>query len=363
MQSRSGRSQKIRHNYTKIYGLTGALCVVVALVVAITVSQMGLVGKKVPTGTTSAPLTESPSLPEKSPVASLPESPSLPTETPTPSEEDYGPAILRIPMNEAALMEVNPLTIVDAAHPFDPSRAQNIVNMWAVKEHPYGQGNRLQFPGSNAPLNNEAFLALRELQYVLGAEHENVCLFVQSGYLAVAQDGKLTCECSDKNLSEASHSEHATGYAVDLRFCKKLESGAVGDFRSFQEAPMTATILSNCAKFGWIQSWSAGNALVNNKTNQDQGHFRYVGVPHALYIMEKGLTFDGYMEALRATNYMRPLQVTDSDTKTVYKIYFISAEDALNPAKGVPVPVDSTYDIKGNGVDGFIVTLTEKAAE
>jgi D-alanyl-D-alanine carboxypeptidase len=340
---------------------------VVTLVIAITLTQIGLIGdKNNPTGTlppasspfdpqTSAPATETPT-PSASPSAT----PSVETPTPTPSN---GPAIPRVPMTANQLTATNPLLIVNGDHPFDPKNALDIVNMWALKDTSHGSGNRLQFPGSEAPLNNEAFLALQQLQFALGAEHEGYCLFVKSSYISVLQDGKMTCECSDKNLTDVRHSSHATGYTVDLRFYKKT-----GDTTSYSYIydptvkAVTTTLLEQCAKYGWIQSWSADNLGTNGKQVIDQGEFRYVGVPHALYIMENGLTFDGYMAALKETNYMKPLQVTDADTQTIYKMYYISAEVATDPAKGIPVPAGSDYKIQGNGADGFIVTLTEKTA-
>ncbi|MBQ8911626.1 MAG: D-alanyl-D-alanine carboxypeptidase family protein [Clostridia bacterium] len=363
MQSRSGRSQKIRHSYTKIYALTAGLCAIVALVVAITTSQLGLIGKKTPTlPPASATPSEEQSTPAATPTPTPSATPSV--ETPSPSEPTVDPAITRIPMTEAALSATNPLLVVSPEHPFTPSNALDIVNMWAEKDTSKGQNNRLQFPGSSAPLNNEAFLALQQLQFALGAQHEGYCLFIKSSYSAVTQDGKMTCECSDKNLTDAGHSDHATGYAVDLRFYKKTDTGTTYSYLyDATVREVTKTLLAECAKYGWIQSWSENNLVQNGKQMIDQGHFRYVGIPHSLYITENGLTFDGYMKALKETNYMKPLQVTDSDTKTIYKIYFISAEDALNPAKGIPVPTGSSYKIQGNGADGFIVTLSEQTAE
>jgi D-alanyl-D-alanine carboxypeptidase len=343
----------------KIYLLTAALCVVVALILAITLPQLGLVGKK-PQETVSPSPT--PSVSEGSPTVSETPTPSSPeSETPTPSEEP-DPAIERKPMTAADLTATNPLLIVNAEHPFNPAKALNIVNMYNVKDTSHGV-NRLQFAGSTALLNEEAFLALQELQFVMGDAHEGYCLFTKTCQITVGEN-MVDCDCSEKTLDDATKSPHSTGYVVDLRLYKKTDGNtSYSYFQSPGVQDVAATVLKNCAKFGWIQSWSATNLAANGKTANDQGEFRYVGVPHALYIMEKGLTFDGYMEAVRQTNYMKPLQVIDAESQTVYKIYFVSAEDATNPAKGVPVPAGSDYKIQGNGVDGFIVTLTEKTAE
>ena len=61
MNSRSGRSQRIRHNYMKIYLLTGALCLVAAVIVGLTVLNVTKgVLPETPEPTTQAPETPTP---------------------------------------------------------------------------------------------------------------------------------------------------------------------------------------------------------------------------------------------------------------------------------------------------------------
>ena len=354
MQSRSGRSQKIRHNYMKIYGLTAALVVVVALIVAITVTSLGVVSGKNPPSKTDGP-SPAPPMPAAKPPLSTPATPDSESTEASSKEEQVG-KIQYITVTQNDLTAINPLRIVSPAAPFNPAGARDIVNMYDLADKSNSK-NRLQFLGASSPLNKEAFEALQQLQFTVGSAHEGYCFMITQGYISVLNaEGKVNCNCSESELTDLSHSTHASGYVVDLRYLK--DGAGYQVFDAAVQSTVTRTLLDNCGKFGWIQSWSGANLAANGKINTDQRNFRYVGVPHALYIMEKGLTFEGYLEALKtSTNFNKPLLITDNSTSTAYKIYYVAADTALS--KGVPVPQGATYTVQGNGVDGFIVTLTE----
>ncbi|MBP3322458.1 MAG: hypothetical protein J6M12_08885 [Clostridia bacterium] len=355
MQSRSGRSQKIRHSYMKIYGLTAALILVVALIVAITVTSLGVVSGKKPPVTTDP---TSPSAPATEPEASSkPSSPSAPAskEEESSKEENVG-KIQYIAVTEQDLTAINPLRIVDAEHPFNPVEAVGRTDCFPIADKSNPK-NRVAFNTNPFFMNGEAFAALQQLQFVVGAAHEGYCLLLYNGHIVtLGADGTVSCKCSEGKLTDVSHSVHSTGYVVDLRYLKDQVGYQVYD--SAVRGTVTATLLENCGRFGWIQSWSSANLALNGREEIDQRTFRYVGVPHALYIMEKGLTFDGYQQALKGTNYNKPLQIVDEANATVYNIYYVAAESALT--KGVPVPQGASYTVQGNGADGFIVTITEK---
>ena len=355
MQSRSGRSQKIRHNYMKIYGLTAALCVIVAAVIAITAVQAGFIAGKAPAGS-KAPVAGSPSAPAvSSPEESI--APSLPDGSKEESPVDTRP-ITYIECTRNDLMVANPLRIIDTNHPFNANEALDIINMYSAVDKSNGEGNRLKFATSSLPLNSTAFNKLQELQFALNAVHANFCIeILQSQVTMVGADGTISCYCADSDLSDVTCSTHIAGYTVDLRFSEeKGKNDTSYQIYSHEvKATVTRTLLEICGKYGWIQSWSEANLSKYDKTDIDLRNFRYVGVPHALYIMEKGITFEDYMTQLKSTNYNKPLQISGAEQGTVYQVYYIPAGADTTR---VPVPQGSSYQIVGNGVDGFIVTLT-----
>lgn len=351
MNSRSGRAQTIRHNYMKIYGLTAALCVVVALAVALTALQLGSFSGRAPSVTDPTTQGSSPAASESSPTGT---SPAAPT------SEDKHAAFEVLTYGEAELKAVNPLLIVDAAHPFDPSGAKDLAVI-KTTEPPADGKQPSVFTWSNQ-MNAEALTALQRLQKAMtdkfGDEGQ---LFVNISYTFDISDvqgglniGLSAAKCADKNCTDPGHSDHATGYAVDIRYNDgKYLTDAV-------KAEQTAYLQSVCASFGFVQSWVQKGLLTQGKTQGDTWHFRYVGVPHALYMAANGLSFDGYMEALRATNINKHLSVPSADGAGSYEMYFIGYN--ANGATDVRVPTGSNYTVWGNGVDGFIVTIAPQTS-
>ncbi len=350
MSSRSGRSQTIRHNYIKIYALTAALCVVTALAVTFTALHLGSFRKNTPIVGTNPPSGNS--------SATSP-APDISSKGGT-SDQSKGPsaAITYIDCDEALKNALNPLLIVDAEHPFDPLKASDLTVIKTtdapadgVKPMVYTYGNRM---------NSQALTAFQRLQKnMIDAYGDEGKLFVNISYTSLLTEdldgfniGLSAAKCSDKNCTEAGHSDHATGYAVDIRYGdgKELTTGT--------KIEQTTHLQAVCADYGFIQSWVQNGTLTAGKIQKDTWHFRYVGIPHALYMSKNAIGFDGYMEALRATNFNKRLSVASSDGVS-YEMYFIPAAGA---STRVPVPTGSTYTISGNGVDGFIVTLTSSAS-
>ena len=78
-------------------------------------------------------------------------------------------------------------------------------------------------------------------------------------------------------------------------------------------------------------------------------HFRYVGIPNATAMVNEGLCLEEYIDFIK--NYTAGglhYQVTTADG--IYDIYYADSVQ-------VPVPQMQSYEISGNNVDGFIVTV------
>lgn len=112
-------------------------------------------------------------------------------------------------------------------------------------------------------------------------------------------------------------------------------------------------IYDNMQNYGFILRYPVSKDLITGMPSSTY-RFRYVGVPHAIYIAQNNLTLEEYIENIRSYNKDKPLKVTDG-TKN-YDIYYVPAN--VNNVTEVPVPTDKTYTISGNNIDGFIVTVT-----
>lgn len=144
-------------------------------------------------------------------------------------------------------------------------------------------------------------------------------------------------------------SEHHTGLAVDLTiYTDKNESMTFTDNPDY-----TAWMASNAHKFGFILRYPSDKTDIT-KIGYEDWHYRYVGKPHAYYISVNNLCFEEYIDELRKYPFDgKHLEITDDEGKS-WEIYFVAATGETTE---VPVPKYIPYEISGNNVDGFIITI------
>jgi len=175
----------------------------------------------------------------------------------------------------------------------------------------------------------------------------------------------------------AGYSEHHTGLAFDAYvFTDEQKTYKLGD----EDMPEVYNwIYNNCARFGFIHRYP-GNKEALTGYGAESWHFRYVGIPHAAIIEEKNFCLEEYIDFIKDYSYDNYLVATGSDGAT-YAIYYegvkletvVIAEvkdangNVITPASvsqqmpdkaTLHLPIgDVPYEISGNNVDGFIVTV------
>ena len=148
-------------------------------------------------------------------------------------------------------------------------------------------------------------------------------------------------------VAKPGYSEHETGYAFDFSETVNYEYDGTGDFAWFTE---------NCYKYGFILRYPEDKEDIT-EIRYEPWHFRYVGIPHAYYMTKNGICLEEYIEQLRSYTYDgEHLAFTDHNGQA-YEVYFVPA-DASADQTPIPVPPGAKYDISGNNIDGFIVTIT-----
>ena len=159
-------------------------------------------------------------------------------------------------------------------------------------------------------------------------------------------DLAMTGEDGSTRVAKPGFSEHETGYAFDLT------ETVSGDYQGTGEY---AWINENCYKYGFIERYKEDKTELT-KIQPEPWHFRYVGLPHAYYMTKNNLCLEEYINILSQYVYgEHHLEFTD-ESGMGYEIYFIPA-DMSAETTNVPVPAGKKYDISGNNVSGFIVTL------
>ena len=143
-------------------------------------------------------------------------------------------------------------------------------------------------------------------------------------------------------------SEHQTGLAVDLaQNAAQIDpirplfpdTGACGRFRRL------------AAEYGFIERYPAGKEHVTGIAHEPW-HFRYVGHPHARIMAEYGLCLEEYIGLLRQYRHDGE-HLWFSEKPRRFEIYFVP-EEQFGPDTA---PACGCYQVSGNNVDGFIVTV------
>lgn len=141
--------------------------------------------------------------------------------------------------------------------------------------------------------------------------------------------------------SPPGHSEHQAGLAVDFGI---YSGGAV---RTFLGTGVYAWFLQNSHEFGFILRFPANKTDIT-ETAHEPWHFRYVGEPHAYLMYQNDWCLEEYIELLMDYTRDEPYNVLYNGEE--YEIYFTWDLD-------VYIPFDCEFDISGNNIEGFIVTL------
>ena len=146
---------------------------------------------------------------------------------------------------------------------------------------------------------------------------------------------------ADRYVMKPGHSEHHSALVADLGIM-----GWDGSVDYFNESD--SWLSSNCHKYGFIVRYPAEKADITG-IDSEPWHFRYVGVPNATAMMTEGLCMEEYMDFIKSyTAGGLHYQVTTADG--IFDIYYAEGVQ-------VPVPQMQSYEISGNNVDGFIVTV------
>ena len=151
---------------------------------------------------------------------------------------------------------------------------------------------------------------------------------------------------NDPNAVIDYNDENSSGYSFDIR----VYITASGKNRRLNEDEQ-AWLAENCQAYGFVLRYEEGK---EDKTGvlADLFHFRYVGIPHSMYMKQNNMCLEEYVEFVKNYSYSSPLTVR-SGFRT-YSIYYVAATGASTRAY---VPAGSVYTVSGNNIDGYIITV------
>lgn len=181
-----------------------------------------------------------------------------------------------------------------------------------------------------------------------------------SGYRSLEEqtaiyDGSLKDNGEDftrKYVALPNHSEHQTGLAIDLGLNKPdidfirpdfPYGGICEEFR--QAAP----------DYGFIERYAKDKEEITG-ISHEPWHFRYVGYPHSKIMQENGFSLEEYTQFIKA--YLEDKKyLFEQAHRAEIEIYYVPAKDDKTLIK---IPENCVYQISGNNIDGFVVTIWRK---
>lgn len=150
----------------------------------------------------------------------------------------------------------------------------------------------------------------------------------------------------------AGESEFHTGMAFRLVHSSENEKSVAINNSSLGDKYQW--IYDHAHEYGFIVRYPENKAAI---TGQDGiSHiFRYVGVAHATYMKANDLCLEEYLELLRTTySYENPLAIKGADGKS-YQVYYTAENENGN----IMVPTRYGYEISGDNMNGYIVTINK----
>ena len=209
--------------------------------------------------------------------------------------------------------------------------------------------------GTETSLRQPALDALNQMLDAFYVETGHQDMIVISGYRTTQQQQELydadlaeTGEQTSTRVALPGHSEHESGYALDFSL---YTDGVQYDYDGTGEY---AWINENCAHYGYVLRY-AEDKQETTGIQAEPWHYRYVGQPHATYMMENNVCLEEYLTLLKNYTADEPLSITNWDGE-IYQVYYVAA-DTSTDSTYVMVPPDAKYTISGNNSDGFIVTV------
>ena len=146
---------------------------------------------------------------------------------------------------------------------------------------------------------------------------------------------------------KGGYSDYHTGRSFNLKI--KFGDGT-SDYYNAEKYPAYSWISEHAAEYGFVVRYPEGK---DNLTGDDSRTytFRYVGIPHAVYMTEHDLCLEEYLTELQNYTQDKPLTVETADGS--YAVYYAALDG--NSAH-VTVSGDD-YTVSGDNADGFVITV------
>ena len=209
-------------------------------------------------------------------------------------------------------------------------------------------------------LEKQAAEALQGLLADIGCKDEIVAV---SGFRTQGEQEKIWEESMAQNgeiftrkfVAVPGHSEHQSGYAIDLAenspkidfICPRFPYRGI--FQRFRE---------RMADFGFVERYAALKEGITG-IGAEPWHFRYVGYPHSVIMTHEGMALEEYIGFLKNdTGWGRPYIFREAGNWV--EITYLSLEN--NRTRILDVPEGASCQASGTNEGGVVLSLWRETA-
>lgn len=204
------------------------------------------------------------------------------------------------------------------------------------------QGNGYLLRDNTLEAHPKAIEALNAMIADLNANVDSANVLVKYAYRSEKEQNDLNTG------TPGGYSDYHTGLSFELKH--KASDGSESGISEM--SGKYDWVYANAHKYGFIVRYPQSCENVTEIKNYTYA-FRYVGVAHATYIYENDLCLESYLELLRASHRIgSPLEIKGADSLS-YKVFYTESVD-------IEIPSGSSFDVSGDNMNGFIVTVCEK---
>lgn len=189
---------------------------------------------------------------------------------------------------------------------------------------------------------------VNQLNALMAAYASNPDLNIINGYRTLEEQNDKYSSALSK--IPGGYSDFHTGRLIEIGIFPEGQDSyfysADGDYAWFAQ---------NAPNYGFTLRYPQGKESITG--DESRGYaYRYVGIPHAIYMTQNNLCLEEYVEQLKTYTNTNPLKITNGTSE--YEVYYVAQNTTANAPTDVPVPSSRPYTISGNNIDGFIITVT-----
>lgn len=183
---------------------------------------------------------------------------------------------------------------------------------------------------------------------------------LMQGFIAEGNENDITVIGGYRTLEE-QNDKYNSGLSGFSGGYTDYHSARTFDLGIFPKDGSSSGYYSSFGNYSWIDEHASDFGFIVRYPEGKESYtgerartytYRYVGLPHAVYIKQNGLCLEEYLEELKDHRSSNPLEITAGND--LYNVYYVPAEKNGNTE--VPVPKDQTYTVSGDSSGGFIVS-------